>query len=213
MAYLQPKPKAPFQNLDFESANVAGYSPGSSDVPITSALPGWIGYYASSTSTNVAAQVWYDGISLGGAVISVIDSLSGERPLQGTYSVALFGGGSLIGEFTSSTISQTGLVPAGTKSLLLDGYGGSMPFVVTLGGQTINMTALQTFSNYTVYGGNIPSALAGQSETLSLTEPAPPQNPPSFFELDNIQFSNLPTPEPGVLGLWALGALILGWRT
>lgn len=201
-----------FQNLDFESADVSGSSPGS-DVPITSALPGWSGYYTSSTSTNATAQVAYDGISIGGAVISILDSNApGFKPLQGMYSVVLFGGGSLAGEYTSSTISQTGLVPTGTKSLLFDGYVGSVPFIVTLGGQTISVSALQTFSSYTLYGGNIPAVLAGQNETLSFTEPAPAQYPPSMVELDNIQFSDQSVPEPGVFGLSALGALLAGWR-
>jgi hypothetical protein len=34
----------------------------------------------------------------------------------------------------------------------------------------------------------------------------------NYVFLDSIQFSNLPVPEPGILGLSALGALLLGWR-
>jgi hypothetical protein len=76
------------------------------------------------------------------------------------------------------------------------------------------MIALQTFANYTLYGGSIPAALAGQSEALSFTEPPgiPISNQPSLFELDNIQFSDQFVPEPNVFALSALGALLLGWR-
>jgi hypothetical protein len=198
-----------FQNLNFESANIAGYPPGSGDVPISAALPGWSGFYGNSPTS----QVSYDGISLGGDVISVIDNQAPSyAPLQGTYSVFLFGGGAP--SVISAEITQTGLVPAGTRSLLFDGYVSGAPFVVTLGGQTINMVPLETFPSsgstpaYSLYGGNIPSAFAGQSETLTFTEPAPANSPPSMFELDNISFSPNTVPEPSPLALTGIGALL-----
>src|ERR1700733_3410142 len=84
-----------FTNLNFESANVSGYSPDSEDVPITKALPGWSAYISNSSATNTETQVWYDGISLASALISVVDTnvpFSYFDPLQGRYSVDLFGG-------------------------------------------------------------------------------------------------------------------------
>jgi hypothetical protein len=201
-----------FVNLNFESANVSGYSPDSSDVPTTSALPGWTAYYSNSSVTNTANQVWYDGISLGGAIISVIDTNAPSfSPLQGKYSAFLFGGGTS-GNLLSASISQTGVVPAGTESLLFDAYVFGASFTVTLGGQTINMTPLQTFSNYTLYGGNIPSDLAGISEALTFTEPPAVSSQPSMFELDNIQFSPSSVPEPSTLALAAVGGLFLAWQ-
>jgi len=208
-SYLVPAQGA-FQNLGFEAANVSGYSPGSSNVPMTNALPGWSGYYSTASVTN-QATAWYDGISLGGAIISVIDSNAPAfRPLQGSFSAFLFGGGN--GPLYSSTISQTGLVPTGTESLRFDAYVSGAPFVVTLGGQTISMTPLQAFSNYTLYGGNVPATLSGQIATLTFTEPPATGVQPSMFELDNIQFSNQPTPEPSVFAVSVLGALLVGWR-
>ena len=202
-----------FINVDFDSANISGYSPDSSDVPTTSAFPGWSAYYISSTATNAATQVWYDGISLGGAIISVIDmNAPAFSPIQGKYSAFLFGGAGSGAQLFSAQINQTGLVPTGTESLLFDAYVAGAPFVVTLGGQTINMIPLQSFSNYTLYGGNIPSNMAGQIETLSFTEPPPASSPPSFFELDNIQFLTSSVPEPSGLGLIAFGSLFLTWR-
>jgi len=200
-----------FANLNFESANVSGYSP-NSDVPTTSALPGWSAYFANSSGTDVLTQVLYDRISLGGYTISIIDSNAPVfGPIQGTYSAFLFGGGGS-GGLVSASISQTGLVPVGTESLLFDAYVSGAALSVTLGGQTIAMAPLQNISNYTLYGGNIPSDLAGQSEALTFTEPPAIGIQPSMLELDNIQFSNSSIPEPSTLGLSALCGMFLAWR-
>jgi len=155
----------------------------------------------------------YDGISTGGEGISIIDkNESGFQPLQGNYSVLLFGGGAP--SVVSAEITQTGVVPTGTQSLLFEGYVSSTPFVVTLGGQTLNMIPLQSFPNtgsyppYTLYGGNIPSAFDGQSELLTFTEPAPAEMAPSMFELDDISFSPQAVPEPSPFVLSGIGGLL-----
>jgi hypothetical protein len=202
-----------FQNLGFESANLSG--PPQIGVPIGTALPAWSASFSSpGVGTNAVTQVWFDGPSLGGTAISLIDANTGSgfTPIQGRYSVALFGWPSGMfsptGNPTYATISQTGLVPSGTESLLMDvnaWYG----FTVTLGGQTINMVPLQAFPAYTTYGGVV-SGLAGLGAQLSIT--APPTGVPNAVLLDNIQFSTQFVPEPGIFGLCALGALLLGWR-
>src|SRR6266404_7710815 len=121
-----------FQNLNFESANLLGYSPGVDQVPTTAALPGWSAFYGSSPSSTVA----YDGISLGGAVISILDARSPTfAPLNGNYSACLFGAG---GQFPDAvTISQTGLVSANTRSLFVNMWWDLAPPLVKLDGQTI----------------------------------------------------------------------------
>jgi hypothetical protein len=192
-----------FQNLDFESASIpSGTQPGSGAF-ISSALPGW-----------TPSGAIYDGVSLGGAIICIEDGLGGwPRPLQGTYSPALFGGYSpIVG--VSSTISQTALVPNGTTSLLMDAqpvFSWNYGFTVSLGGRTVSMVPLETFSSYTVYGGDI-SVFAGQTAQLSITVPPPPSYSPNpnGFLFDNIMFSTIP--EPSVLGLAAVGLLLVGWR-
>jgi hypothetical protein len=83
-------------------------------------------------------------------------------------------------------------------------------FLVTVGGQTVNMTPLQAFPSYTLYGGNI-SAWAGHGATLSITEELPdglPGQSPSVLELDNIFFSTQSVPEPGPAMLTGIGALV-----
>ena len=161
-----------FVNLNFESANVSGYAQNSSNIPITQALPGW----GAPNSSDTSALVWYDAISAGGYMIAINDAnLQGVlSAFQGGYSAWLFGGAN-----APATISQTGLVPSVTKSLEVDIQSFGSPFVVTLGGQTLNMVPLQTFSSYTLYGADI-SAFAGKTEQLSFTSPAPPAFLPIF---------------------------------
>jgi hypothetical protein len=189
-----------FQNLDFESAQIpSGTRPGSG-ASINSAFPGW--------TPSVA---FYDGASLGGAAICIIDQLNaGDKPLQGSYSAYLFGGSDPFQGPTSMTISQTGLVPNGTTSLLMDVYAW-FSFTVSLGGQPVNMVPLQTFPSYTLYGGDI-SAFAGQTAKLSITAPPAPYGMvnPNGVLLDDIRFATIP--EPSVLAICALGALLLGRR-
>jgi hypothetical protein len=197
-----------FLNLDFESANVSGYPPSSGGVPISAALPGWSAYFGSNQTTVVS----YDAISIGGAVISIVDrnvSIPSFGPIKGNYSAYLFGGGDLV--LSSATISQTAFVPNGTQSLLMDAKVSGASFVVTLGGQEISMVPLQVFPNYTTYGGDI-SAFSGQLETLNFTIPPASGVQPSMFKLDDIIFSDQAIPEPGLFGLSGLGVLLLGWR-
>src|SRR5579863_10201381 len=77
---------AAFQNLDFEAANIPpGTAPGTFLSP-SQGIPGW----SSSTGSAV-----YEGVSLGGDLVSISDSVTpypAFSPLEGYYSVVLFGG-------------------------------------------------------------------------------------------------------------------------
>lgn len=214
-AGISTQAQGTFQNLDFESASPAGYSPGVGDFPVTAAFPGWGVYYSSpGVGTKTATTVWYDAVSLGGAFVSLNDTGTGFgfTPIQGMYSAYLFGGPSSYfptnGAPTYSAISQTGLIPTGTMSVLMDVKAGN-GFTVSLGGQPINMIALQIFPNYTRYAGDV-SAFAGL--TAQLTISAPPTGVPNGVLLDDIGFSPESVPEPGVFGLWVPGALLVGGR-
>jgi hypothetical protein len=201
-----------FTNLDFEAANVSEYPVNTMNVPISAALPGWSVFSINPAGgTNAGNQMWYDVLSTGGAGISINDKNTGFGflPIQGNYSAILFGGGGY-----STGIDQTGLVPVGSESLQMEitTLGGPLtPFVVTLGGQMINMVPLGSFPEYTLYGGDV-SAQAGGVEILSIIEPPPAGTPPSVLVLDNIFFSTSPVPEPGTLALVATGAVLLGLR-
>jgi len=194
-----------FQNLDFESA----LNPNGS-------LPGWSASFSNDNGTSFLTQIMYDGISLGSAFITINDTHGQEGvggPLQGNYSLLLAGGNNFMsGGLTSSTISQTGLIPSGTMSILID-VEAEHAFTVSMGSQAINMVPLQTFSTYTLYGGDI-SAFAGQSAELSITSPfvLPPEDNPNMVLLDDITFSTQVVPEPSIFALSALGALLLSWR-
>ncbi len=116
------------------------------------------------------------------------------------------------GEGGPTTLSQTGTVPIGTKSLQVDLAGRDVSLlIVSMGGQTIPLVPEATFPNYTQYGGDI-SLFAGQVTTLGFTEGIPVGGPPGVVELDDIQFSVSPVPEPGTLALFATGALLLAFR-
>jgi len=200
-----------FINLNFESADVSGYSSGTfNSIPMSQAFPGWNGAFISSTSTNGVSTASYNVLPLSTAAISIGDTnlMPYGAPLQGFYSALLFGANGY-----ASEISQTGLVPSGSQSLLMDvadvtGVAGGS-FSVLLNGQDINMIALQVLPSYTLYGGNA-SAFAGQVADLSIIVPqlANP-NDPSGWEFDAIRFSPTTVPEPTVLGLSALGSLFL----
>ncbi len=141
-------------------------------------------------------------------MISVIDNNApGFAPLQGQYSAFLFGGNGL-----SASISQTGIIQAGTESILMDAWSYNASPVVAINGQAINMIPLQTFANYTLYGGIVPTSDVGPSVTLSFTDPAPTIGGPSEFELDNISFSPTATPEPNTLALIVMGGAAFAVR-
>lgn len=204
-----------FANLDFESASIPNGTQPSSLLPVGTALPGWTVNVGSVSNGTVTIP--YDGISLGGAVISVLDTNAGLGfvPLQGKYSAALFGGSS-----TVATIDQTGLVPIGSKSLQLAACSVGASFVVTLGGQTINMVPLTQVptagfpASYTIYGGDV-SSFAGLTEQLSISELTPAGTSPSELFLDNIVFSASPVPEPQIWALLLCGAGLFAfhrWR-
>ena len=115
----------------------------------------------------------------------------------------------------TTTLTQTGLVPAGTQSIQMDIEENSGSFTVALNGTTINMVPWQTLPNYTVYAGNV-SAWSGQTANLSITENLP-SNPvvyPDWMLLDDIAFSPtsvVPDPDPLVL-MGIGGALFAAYR-
>jgi hypothetical protein len=207
-----------FQNLDFESAAIV-HAPGrpANDFLFAQAFPGWTGYIGGVQEGLTS----YNDLVLDTAVFSIIDRgfinpLGAGGLIQGNFTAVLMSGLVQIGQPADATLAQTGLVPTGTESLQfrahLDNLSSSDTFSVALGGQTLSLIALQAGANYILYGADI-HAWAGQTAELAITCIAQrPHQADTYLYLDSIQFSDQPVPEPGVLGLSALGALLLGWR-
>src|SRR5260370_2940449 len=93
-------------NLDFESP-LLPLVPVDSQVPITSAMPGWNGYIGGVPVSRVV----YDTLSLGAAAISIQDANGSINVIQGNYTVYLQP------SFPSGTvwpaIGQVGTIPNG----------------------------------------------------------------------------------------------------
>jgi hypothetical protein len=209
-----------FQNLDFESATLV--PPSGGQVQFAPAFPGWIGYIGGTQQTAAV----HDLLALDSSAIGIIDSafsnpygLPGGL-IQGSFTAVLQAGvdptPSGGHQPADTTLAQTGLIPVGTESLLfraqLDVSGLSGSFGVSLGGQTLSLVPLQVGANYIVYGADI-HAWGGQTAELDFTAFAQrPHIGVNYLYLDSIEFSDQVVPEPGVFGLFALGALLLGWR-
>ena len=202
-----------FQNLGFESASLIPI-PGDpyGRVQFDPAFPGWTGFVGGVQQTAAL----YNNEFLDSSGISIIDH-NWSSPLglpggliEGNYTAVLQAG---VGGDTA--ISQTAQVPEDAQSLLFKAYKLFVPagsFSVILGGQTLSLTPLAAGTNYTLFGADI-HALAGQQELLDFVLAAQqPHVNNAYVYLDSIQFSDQPVPEPGIFGLFAMGALIFAWR-
>jgi len=210
-ASLSSQAQGTFQNLNFEQANPISVSDPADPylVTVASALPFWSVYYGNFQQTEMI----YNGVSTGVTAVTLVGS--GDQyvaPIDGNYSVLIQG----IVPGSTASISQTGLVPPGTQSLLFEATDPLTavqgPLEEYLGTQTIPFFAVGTGPNYTLYGANI-SAWAGQTEELTFLAPGGTYN---NWEIDDITFSPNPVPEPSTLALMltAVGAYgVRRWRT
>jgi hypothetical protein len=200
-----------FRNLEFEAASlvpVAGDPYGS--VEFAHAFPGWTGSVGGVQQTSSL----YDNLFLDSSGFAILDQFSSFGVgIEGNFTAVLEAGLRLgSSEPADTTLSQSGLIFAGTRSLLFKARPGLGldSFAVTLGGQPLSLVPLQTGANYTQYGADI-HAFAGQLVQLTFTAFA--QNPhviDNILYLDAIQFSTQSVPEPGVPVLFAIGIALLG---
>lgn len=194
-----------FVNLNFENAIITP-DPSSPYYPdavyASDAIPGW-----TATGFIGPNDILYNGASLGATSVSILGANGYPPALDGNFSIYLYGGTTA----PAASISQTAIVPVFAESILFKAQdvGGSGTLQVSLGGQNISFFALSTGSNYTLYGGNIPSGLAGQSEQLMFSALEGINN---FWNIDDIQFSTESIPEPTEFVLATLGTLLLGFR-
>jgi hypothetical protein len=193
-----------FVNLDFESANVAGYS-SPNFIPTSDALPGWTAYLGGSPQSNVL----YNNATLGAAAVSLQGTNGVFSPIAGSFS-ALLQATFFASVPESAAVGQTAQIPIAAQSLVfwantsLSGVTNDMR--ITFNGSSVPYSAIGNGTGYTIYGASIPS-LAGQTGQLLFTA-----FNNTYAEIDNIQFLNQPIPEPSAFGLAALGVVLTAWR-
>ena len=186
-----------FQNLNFEQATIAP-TPigGSAPADPAQAFPEWT---VGGGGSNLV--VGYNALSTGAPAVCLLGpnfpNGANFLPLQGSYSVLLY---CFMGP--PPTISQTGLVPATAQSINFLVGNGLSDAAVSLNG--VNIPVFPASGGR--MAGNI-SAFAGSVATLTFSV-APDRFIDNLLYFDAVQFS--PVPEPGALGLSALGALLLG---
>jgi hypothetical protein len=190
-----------FENLNFEQANPVSSGDGYPFFYVTaaSALPYWTVTIGGVQQTQIPENT----ASLGSPDVILEGPGSPIPPIDGNYSVLLQGSDAV------ASISQTGLIPGGTQSLLFEaekGFGGAGNgnLSVLIGTQTLSITPLATQPTYTLYGANI-SAWAGQSEELTFSALEGGLN---NWTIDDISFSPGAVPEPNPLALTAIGGLL-----
>jgi hypothetical protein len=190
-----------FENLDFEAANIQqSQTPG--QVSSLDALPGWSVYLGANQQTLVG----YNSVALGSTWVTLQGTNAPfgiYNSIEGNFSLLLQGGGTA----PCAAIAQTGLVPANAQSLNFQAQAGGGTLVVSVGGQIVPFFATAAGPNYSWYGADV-SAFAGQTVELRFSA----LQGLNDWNLDTIRFSPVPIPEPGTLALFAIGALLLGWR-
>jgi hypothetical protein len=190
-----------FQNLNFEAANVTGNG---GYVSTANGLPGWAVYYGGVQQS----QMGYNLVSLGAVNVTLLNVANGA--IDGNYSVLLQGGEGNGGPAAAS-ISQTGLIPAGTQTLYFKGESGNDPLNVSIDNQNVSYVAIQTGPVYNLYAANI-SAWADTAELLTFSAPSL-SGETDNWELDDISFSSVAiTPEPSSFILTGLGGVIFALR-
>jgi hypothetical protein len=219
---------APFQNLDFEQALAVpargnGVVPFDAFDPIFSffALPSW----TVTENSTVCNSIWGAPVALDETSVALVskdpEPFPTDEPMQGKFSVQMTSFDEDIQEFfQTSTISQTGTVPAGTKSIqfLLGVPPTFGDFVgepiVTLNGVVIPLVTESVSGSTSLVEGDV-SAFAGSTVNLAFKAAAVENG--SFptdengFDLDAISFSTAQVvPEPSSLGIVAVGAFLLG---
>ncbi len=214
-----------FQNLDFEMATVAsappGYTPLDANPPISAAnaLP----YWTVMEDGVLCTAIWGAPNALDETSVALVSggNYPNYAPLQGAYSVQISAyADAPAGYYHNASISQTGLIPVGTHSIVFlifsPPVAGIYPAnpAVTINGTPISVSPLSTSGSIITMAGDV-SAFAGATATLSILcagVSGSPYSNENIFALDAINFSPNIVPEPGAFVLTALGGLLLGCR-
>jgi hypothetical protein len=197
-----------FQNLGFEQSIIVESHPSGYGFDTGMAnVPGWTEYNAFGAANYPGgATMWYNNQALDAQTVSLEGVAYWTPAIDGQYSILLQGGTSYdIYSHEGASIGQTGQIPATAHSLTYWCNAGGLQ--VTFNGAALSFSPLASFPNYTVYATDV-SAYAGQTGELLFHAPWPSGG----FLIDRIEFSGQRVPEPGVLSLSVVGALILGSR-
>ena len=214
-----------FANLNFEQAQItsapSGYTPGDAFLPISaaSALP----YWTVREDSVVCTAIWGAPVALDETSVALLTAINGGSPgyvpLQGGYSLQLYAfADAPSGYFHNASISQTGLLPSGARSIqflmqsppVAGGFVQANP-IVTLNGMAIALSPLSVSGGVMTMAGDI-SAYAGTSVDLTILCQATPGGSPAnenIFTLDDIRFSPQPLPEPHTGCLLLVGAVFI----
>ena len=199
---------AQFQNLGFDDAitnTVVQYAPGFFHGPTSELLPGW--------QINLGPFINYNSLLSGlgfGTIVSQRFSLTNFGSVVfGKFGLVLVPGYDMqTGIYSPIVLTQTGDIPSDMKSVHFLNYGS--PFELQVDNALIPLTVE---SNVLVHGALVSSlagdisSFAGQSVELKFTT----LDTPDFGvnSLDSISLSSEPVPEPSVLVLFGVGALLL----
>jgi len=228
LAVLRNASGQDFQNLDFEQASIApapsGFTPWDAYPAISAemALP----YWTVQEDGTACTAVWGAPVALDQTSVALLSPVNGYYPgyipLLGSYSVQLYAYADVPSDyFHTASISQTGLIPLGSKSIrfLMESppvAGGAVQAnpIVTVNGTPINISPMSVSGGVMTMAGNI-SAYAGMTVDLTILCQATPGGFPSdenIFTLDDIQFSPSSVPEPSFFSLLTLCGLFFGLR-
>ncbi len=194
-----------FANLDFEDAYLQVNDPFFGALDWNLAAPGW----GHSNGQDTSILYYQHGHLSNSQIYWLVDSTSpasAPGALDGYYSLAFASGYATTfnfppGPWTTAFISQTGLIPGGTKSLQLLATG---PFEVSVGGVDIPMVSL----GGNLYGGDV-TGFAGTVAELKIMNTAPVGYAQVLTTVDDITFSPTAVPEPSLMALTALSAFVL----
>jgi hypothetical protein len=206
-----------FQNLDFEDAVVQDPPPNSvptgdaiyDPIDASAALP----YWTALEDNTVCTAIW----GAPNALDETSAALVSDAPIAGDFSVMLSSYTDAPSNlFKTASISQTGYVPEGTRSIkfLIGSPSQAGPLnanpVVMLNGTVINTFQQSTSGGVATMVGDV-SAFAGKTAQLTFQcSGAGLPSDENYFILDSISFSSSAVPEPSVFGLLALGGLFSG---
>lgn len=196
---------ASFSNLDFDFATLPSipYGQFGTYQPISAALPGWAGYLGTTPTSHVL----HNNFTLGSAAIWIWGPSEpyGFNRLDGRFTVRLVPGAYLVGTNPPAnvgvSISQTGEVPLGTRSLRFKASDTATSswqnaFAVYANNEQLSLTPLLVGTNFTMYGADV-TPLAGQEVELRFSLFYIDYDGNSVL-LDSISFSSEPIPEPAI---------------